>query len=161
MVAPIHIQILQYPIKDAKSSQSVTKIDFIQSTTAGFAGTKEERILDWRLEDHSDYVYGTVQTRSRFAYGTRDADGTIRPKFDLQTKTSSAEIEQFLRGEIEEDWTKAAGFLVEERDGTPGLETPGVWVHTFARNDKAGWTAEQVSFSDSVHCLTSSLCARY
>lgn len=73
----------------------------------------------------------------------------MRPEFELQTDTTSAEIKQFLRGEIELDWSKSPGFLVEAQDEPVEGETRGCWVHTFERNEKLGWTAEQVSTSDS------------
>jgi hypothetical protein len=142
--ATIYLQILQYPIKDSEASQPSTKIDFIQTATGGLAGTTEERVLDWEIGHHTDYFYGTVTGQSQFIQGSIGKDGSIRPKFELQTATQSAEIKQFLRGEIDLDWTKSQGFLVEEQDGTSEIQTPGLWVHTFERNEKLGWTAEQV-----------------
>jgi hypothetical protein len=138
------LQIQQYQIKDSKACQPSTKIDFIQTATGGFAGTTEERVLNWEIVHHTDYIYGTVAGQSHFIHGSTGKDGSIRPDFELQTATESAEIKQFLRGEIELDWTKSSGFLVEEQDGLSGSQTPGLWVHTFERNEKLGWTAEQV-----------------
>jgi hypothetical protein len=139
------MKIQQYPIKDSEASQPSTKIDCIQTATGGLSGTTEEYVLDWELASHTDYFYGTVQGRCRFIHGATGKDGVIRPEFELQTATQSAEIKQFLRGEIELDWTKSPGFLVETQDGISEDRTPGLWVHTFVRNEKSGWTAEQVS----------------
>jgi len=145
--ATIYLQVLQYPIKDSKVDQPSTKIDFIQTATGGLAGTKEERVLDWGKRDHTDYFFGSVQGQSHFVHGATAKDGSIRPEFELQTAAANAEIKQFLRGELETDWTNSAGFLVEEQDGYSENETTGLWVHTFERNEKLGWTAEQVSIA--------------
>ncbi|CAG8935054.1 unnamed protein product [Penicillium salamii] len=142
--ATIYIKILQYPIKEKESSEPSTKIDFIQTASAGLAGSKEERILDWAKYDHTDYFFGTVKGQSQFIYGAPAKDGTMRPEFELQTDTTSAEIKQFLRGEIELDWSKSPGFLVEAQDEPVEGEMRGCWVHTFERNEKLGWTAEQI-----------------
>lgn len=132
-------------MKESQSSQPSTKIDFIQTASGGLSGTKEERILDWSKHDHTDYFFGSVNGRCRYVQGAAAKDGSIRPEFNLQTDTESAEIKQFLKGEIELDWTKSAGFLVEEQDALSEDGIPGLWVHTFERNEKSGWTAEQVS----------------
>ena len=153
--ATIYLKILQYPVKDSKASQLSTKIDCIQTATGGLAGTTEERVLDWEIGDHTDYFFGTVTGRSHFIHGAIAKDGSIRPEFELQTVTQSAEIKQFLRGEIELDWTKSPGFLVEEQDEISENQTRGLWVHTFERNDKSGWTAEQVSIA--LHDLVSNV----
>jgi hypothetical protein len=97
--------------------------------------------LDWKILHHEDYFFGQVQGQSEFVHGVTDADGSIRPEFEIQTDNATSEIKLFLRGEIETDGSKSAGFIVEVCS-SPG---PGLWVHTFERNVKAGWTAEQVS----------------
>lgn len=102
-------------------------------------------MLDWKDYDHTDYFFGTVKASSQYVFGAPVKDGSIRPEFDLKTDTKSAEIKQFLTGEINEDWTKSAGFLVESKDDESGDKILGCWVHTFERNEKLEWTAEQVS----------------
>lgn len=82
-------------------------------------------------------------------HGVIDADGIVRPGFELQTDNANAEIKKYLRGEIEADGKKSEGFIVEDWSGMS--EGPGLWVHTFERNVKAGWTAEQVSIE--IYCL--------
>ncbi|KAJ5346572.1 hypothetical protein N7541_009054 [Penicillium brevicompactum] len=142
--ATIYLQVLQYPIKDGQSSEPSIKIDFIQTATGGLSGTKEERLLDWKEYDHTDYFFGAVRASSQFVSGAPVKDGSIRPEFDLKTNTTSAEIKQFLTGEINEDWTKSAGFLVESKDDETGDKILGCWVHTFERSEKLEWTAEQI-----------------
>lgn len=142
-LAGIYIQISQYPTP-TQASQPVTKIDFSQTATAGLVGTKEERVLDWKLSDHEDYFFGFVQGRCEFVYGVTDEDGVIRPDFELQTTQSNTQLKQYLRGEVERDGSMSAGFLVEEQSQMPE-KGPGLWVHTFEQNVKSGWTAEQVS----------------
>ncbi|CAI7634691.1 unnamed protein product [Penicillium glandicola] len=115
----------------------------MQTATAGLAATKEERLLDWKISDHEDYFFGSVRGQSHFIHGAVDESGIIRPEFDFQTAGANAEIKRFLRGEIEADGRKSAGFLVEDWSGM-AEERPGLWVHTFEQNDKSGWTAEQI-----------------
>ena len=141
--ATIYIQISQYQTPASETSQPSTIIDFTQTATAGLAATKEERVLDWKILDHEDYFFGEVKGQSEFVHGVIDADGIIRPEFELQTANANEKIKKYLRGEIAEDGSKSAGFIVEEWSGMS--EEPGLWVHTFERNVKSGWTAEQVS----------------
>ncbi|KXG48120.1 uncharacterized protein PGRI_019900 [Penicillium griseofulvum] len=136
--ATIHIQITQYPTPSTTSLS--TNIDFLQTSTASLAPTKEERILDWKILHHEDYFFGQIQGQSEFVRGVTDADGSIRPEFKIQTENATSKIKLFLRGEIEADGSKFAGFIVEDCSN-PGL---GLWVHTFERNVKAEWTAEQI-----------------
>lgn len=142
--ATIYIQISQYQTPASETSQPSTSIDFTQTATAGLAATKEERVLDWKVLDHEDYFFGEVKAQSEFVHGVIDAGGIIRPEFELQTAMSNDQIKQYLRGEIQEDGSKSTGFLVEDWSGM-SEEGPGLWVHTFERNVKSGWTAEQVS----------------
>ncbi|CDM35259.1 hypothetical protein DTO013E5_6693 [Penicillium roqueforti] len=141
--ATIYIQISQYQTPASETSQPSTSIDFTQTATAGLAATKEERVLDWKVLDHEDYFFGEVKAQSEFVHGVIDAGGIIRPEFELQTAMSNDQIKQYLRGEIQEDGSKSTGFLVEDWSGM-SEEGPGLWVHTFERNVKSGWTAEQI-----------------
>ncbi|CAG7971601.1 unnamed protein product [Penicillium olsonii] len=148
--ATIYIRIQQYPVKDSESSDPPIQIDFEQTASAGLAGTKEERILDWASYEHTDYFFGSVKGQSRFVHGTPGKDGSIRPEFELQTDTKSEQIKQFLRGEVNVDLTKAEGFLVEAQHEPCNISNPpGCWVHTFEKNEKLGWTVEQVSNRDA------------
>ncbi|KAJ9492899.1 hypothetical protein VN97_g375 [Penicillium thymicola] len=141
-LATISIQITQYQTQTSETSQPSTNIDFNQTATAGLAATKEERVLDWKISDHEDYFFGKVQGQSEFVHGVIDADGIVRPGFELQTDNANAEIKKYLRGEIEADGKKSEGFIVEDWSGMS--EGPGLWVHTFEMNVKSGWTAEQI-----------------
>ncbi|KAJ5189462.1 hypothetical protein N7491_005793 [Penicillium cf. griseofulvum] len=139
--ATIHTQITQFPTPSTSSHLS-TNIDFLQTSTANLAPTKEERVLDWKTSHHEDYFFGQVQGQSEFVHGVTDADGIVRPGFELQTANANSEIKLFLRGEVEADGSKSAGYIVENCMAE-GL-SPGLWVHTFERNVKSGWTAEQI-----------------
>ncbi|KAJ5773119.1 hypothetical protein N7457_008015 [Penicillium paradoxum] len=140
-LATIYLQISQS--KPASDTDPATRIDFTQTASAGLAGTKEERVLDWKIADHEDYFFGVVQGQCEFVHGVTDHDGIIRPDFELLTSEVNDQIKQYLRGEIEVDGSKSAGFLVEEQSEMPE-KGPGLWVHTSEKNVKAGWTAEQI-----------------
>lgn len=106
-------------------------------------------MLDWKMSDHEDYFFGKIQAQSEFVHGVI-TDGIVRPGFELQTDNVNAEIRKYLRGEIEADGKKSEGFIVEDWSGM-SEQGPGLWVHTFERNVKSGWTAEQVSIE--ICCL--------
>ncbi|OQE07918.1 hypothetical protein PENVUL_c011G06142 [Penicillium vulpinum] len=144
--ATIYLQISQYQTETSETGQSSTNIDFLQTATAGLAATKEERVLDWKISDHEDYFFGEVLAQSEFVHGVVDADGVVRPGFELQTPNANAEIKKYLRGEIEANGRKSAGFIFEDWSGMAD-EGPGLWVHTFERNAKSGWAAEQVGIT--------------
>lgn len=105
--------------------------------------------MDWKISDHEDYFFGKVQAQSEFVHGVADTDGIVRPGFEIQTDNADAQIKRYLRGEIEADGRKSPGFIVEDWSGMLE-EGPGLWVHTFERNVKSGWTAEQVSIA--IYC---------
>ncbi|KAJ5850036.1 hypothetical protein N7455_009892 [Penicillium solitum] len=142
-LATIYIQITQYQTQISETSQPSTNIDFNQTATAGLAATKEERVLDWKMSDHEDYFFGKVQAQSEFVHGVIDAHGIVRPGFELRTDNANAEMKKYLRGETEAEGRKSEGFIVEDWSGM-SEEGPGLWVHTFERNVKSGWTAEQI-----------------
>jgi hypothetical protein len=150
-LATIHLHISQYQTPASESTEPSTHIDFNQ-TAAGLAPTEEKRILDWEIRDHQDYFFGEVKAQCEFVHGAVDADGIVRPEFEFQTPNVNAQIKKFMRGEIEVDGSKSAGFIVEDWSGMAD-EGPGLWVHTCERNDKSGWTAEQVSIVIYCHRL--------
>ncbi|CAG8909571.1 unnamed protein product [Penicillium egyptiacum] len=149
-LATIYLQISQYQTPASETTEPSTHIDFNQTASAGLAPTKEERVLDWKISDHQDYFFGEVKAQSEFVHGAVDADGIVRPEFEFQTANVNAQIKKFMRGEIEADGSKSAGFIVEDWSGMVE-EGPGLWVHTFERNVKSGWTAEQVSIAMYCH----------
>lgn len=103
------------------------------------------------MSDHEDYFFGKVQAQSEFVHGVIDAHGIVRPGFELRTDNANAEMKKYLRGETEAEGRKSEGFIVEDWSGM-SEEGPGLWVHTFERNVKSGWTAEQVSILFIVYC---------
>ncbi|KEY65174.1 hypothetical protein S7711_08282 [Stachybotrys chartarum IBT 7711] len=64
---------------DLKQSESggVTRIDLDQSA-AGMKPTHEERILDDQWRDHSDWIFGTVRTRTKWASAADLDDDFLR-----------------------------------------------------------------------------------
>ncbi|KAJ6188585.1 hypothetical protein N7519_003493 [Penicillium mononematosum] len=142
-LATIYLHISQYQTPASETTEPSTHIDFNQTASAGLAPTEEKRILDWEIRDHQDYFFGEVKAQCELVHGAVDADGIVRPEFEFQTPNVNAQIKKFMRGEIEVDGGKSGGFIVEDWSGMVE-EGPGLWVHTFERNDKSGWTAEQI-----------------
>ncbi|KAI9368484.1 hypothetical protein BJX61DRAFT_546496 [Aspergillus egyptiacus] len=113
-----------------------TVIESTQTATGGLAGAQERRVLDWAPEDHKDYVFGRVQNQNRAVFGS---DGPC-PELEVQLETSDEKVKKFLRGEVLEDGSASAGFVLEG----PSEKRRDVWVHAVGRNDDNGWTSEQV-----------------
>ncbi|KAL4863826.1 hypothetical protein BDV12DRAFT_189361 [Aspergillus spectabilis] len=119
-----------------------TSLDTVISLTGGMAGTTEKRGMDWSVQDHKDYFFGTCQHRSCFVYVSSEGkgDGKVYPEFDMQTDVSDEKVKMFLRGEILDNGEASAWAI----PGTGEKGSDKVWVHTFVRNLDAGWTAEQI-----------------
>lgn len=156
-MATIYLHISQYQIPASETTEPSTHIDFNQTASAGLAPTEEKRVLDWEIRGHQDYFFGEVKAQCEFVHGAIDVNGTVRPEFEFQTANSNAHIKKFMRGEIEVDGSKSVGFIVEDLCGMVD-EGPGLWVHTFERNVKSGWTAEQVSICSLLSLLASFKC---
>jgi hypothetical protein len=94
--------------------------------------------MDWVERERANHIYGNVFTRSRLITGVKGDDGAVRPDLELQSKTDVKAIEEevtsFLRGG--EPYLAEAG-----KD-----EYPELYIHDFGRNEKGGWTAEQVCY---------------
>ncbi|KAJ6067885.1 uncharacterized protein N7446_004922 [Penicillium canescens] len=144
----IRLRISTYTAKDIDINidahpEPVKVIDVLQTTTGNLAGTNEVRTMNWALQKHKDYIFGTVKSWSRFIDGARDMKGNMRPDVEVQTEVTDNSITKFLRGEILPDGiTRCEGFLVEPGGGD-GFSR-GCWVQTFARGVDTGWTAEQI-----------------
>ncbi|KAL4890286.1 hypothetical protein BDV59DRAFT_204471 [Aspergillus ambiguus] len=108
-----------------------------QTLTGGIGGSTEERIMDWAERERSNHIYGDTLTRSQFINGIKCEDDSLVPDVQLQSKfTSEGQKEEalkFLRG--------GKPHLAGDNAGNDGKD---LYIHDFGRNEKAGWTAEQV-----------------
>ncbi|KAL3470327.1 hypothetical protein BJX99DRAFT_264319 [Aspergillus californicus] len=121
-------------VEASSSSAPTPHLTMRQTLTGGIPGSTEERIMDWVERERSNHIYGDVKSRSRLISGVIE-DGAVRPVLTLQSKAQPASIEEevktFLRG------------------GTPytaqtETDYTDLYVHDFGRNEKSGWTAEQI-----------------
>ncbi|KAH7408443.1 hypothetical protein DE146DRAFT_374965 [Phaeosphaeria sp. MPI-PUGE-AT-0046c] len=102
-----------------EDGQPTTQIDVEQFATAGVKGSTENRTLDWHFRGHSDWLFGTLQGRSRY-------------------NTLKAVLEESKdKGTTEED----AKYLV---DGWLKETEEGEVVESFVNNDGAKWTGWQI-----------------
>jgi hypothetical protein len=99
--------------------QPVTQIDIEQFATGGVKGSSEKRTLDWQYRGHSDWLFGTLQGRTRY-------------------NTLKAILEENKGKGVEEEDAKylAEGWLKESEEGEI--------VESFVDNDGAKWTGWQV-----------------
>jgi hypothetical protein len=110
-----------------------------QTLTGGIPGSTEERYMDWVERERSNHIYGDTQSRSRLIKGVRDAEGAVRPDVEIQSKPGNDAIEE----EVKKFLSAGVPHLgSQENDDLSDL-----YIHDFGRNEKAGWTAEQVCFS--------------
>ncbi|OAL07427.1 hypothetical protein IQ06DRAFT_289149 [Phaeosphaeriaceae sp. SRC1lsM3a] len=102
-----------------EDGQPTTQIDVEQFATAGVKGSTEKRTLDWHYRGHTDWLFGTLQGRTRY-------------------NTLKAVLEESQgKGTTEED----AKFLVE---GWLKETEEGEVVESFVDNDGAKWTGWQI-----------------
>ncbi|KAJ5583403.1 hypothetical protein N7535_002023 [Penicillium sp. DV-2018c] len=150
----IYINISQYktpdpeqPDPDPKSERTqpkyLTHVNFTQTSTGRLAGTTENRILDWKIAEHEDYVFGSVHAQAEYVFGVRDADGKIRPDVRVMIDDANEEMRGWLRGCRCPPGKEREGFLVEGQREDVG-RGDGLWIHTFERSEGGGWVAEQV-----------------
>lgn len=102
-----------------EDGQPTTKIVIDQAANGGVKGTTESRTLDWQYRGHSDWLFGTVQGRSRYV--------------------TLAQILEESKGKdgIEED----AKFATE---GWLGETEEGEAVESYVDNEANKWTGWQV-----------------
>lgn len=102
-----------------EDGQPTTAITIEQTLTGGLKGTTEQRTLDWHYRAHTDWVFGTLQGKTRYntlAKVTEENKGT---------------------GNTEED----SKYLVE---GWLKESEEGDIVESFVDNDGNKWTGWQV-----------------
>ncbi|KAL5340189.1 NADP-dependent oxidoreductase domain-containing protein [Aspergillus crustosus] len=120
----------------SSSTEPATNITMRQTLTGGIPGSSEERITDWVERERANHIYGNVQTRSRLVNGVKDENGAVRPELEVQSKTDVKAVEEEIRGYLR----GGEPYLVEA-----GKEVyPELYIHDFGRNEKGGWTAEQI-----------------
>jgi hypothetical protein len=107
-----------------EDGQPTTAITIDQMITGGFKGSVENRTLDWHFRGHTDWLFGTVEGRSRYS-------------------TIAKVVEESKGQGITEEDAKflAEGWLKETEEGEV--------VEAFADNDGNQWIALQIwGFAD-------------
>ncbi|RMZ66697.1 lccl domain-containing [Pyrenophora seminiperda CCB06] len=98
-----------------------TDITIEQFVTGGIKGNVEKRVLDWAPRDHTDWLFGTVQTRNRYS--------------------TLAKAKEENNGQPDDVGFMIEGWLKETEEGEV--------VEGYAVNEKQGWTAWQIwGFAD-------------
>jgi hypothetical protein len=102
-----------------EDGKPTAQIDIEQFATAGVKGSTEKRTLDWHAREHSDWLFGTLQGKSRY-------------------NTIQAVVEASKGKGTEEEDAKylAEGWLPETSDGEV--------VESFVDNNGAKWTGWQI-----------------
>lgn len=102
-----------------EDGQPTTEIIVEQTATGGVKGSTEKRTLDWQFRGHTDWLFGTLQGRSRY-------------------NTLKAVLEESKgQGVVEEDAKYLAeGWLKETEEGEI--------VESFVDNEGAKWTGWQI-----------------
>ncbi|KAI9367379.1 hypothetical protein BJX61DRAFT_547544 [Aspergillus egyptiacus] len=121
--------------EDASNSSSPIVIDMIFSLSGNLAGARETVVADWTVRDHYDYAFGATQHQIRCVRGRPDEEGKMYPDFEIQSQIKDERARKFLRGEVLQDGSRSEWCVSDGKD---------VWVHTFARSVRAGWTAEHI-----------------
>jgi hypothetical protein len=118
------------PAEETPNGPPVPHIDIEQTATGGVKGTTELRTLDWTYRTHSDWLFGTLQGKSRIT--------TLKAIVD-ETKEEGGEAAKDGRRLDDAEWL-AQGWLEETVNGEV--------VESFADAVK-GWQTWQIwGFSD-------------
>lgn len=131
--ATVTLQVKQYqgaPTAPSTSAEPVTRIDIQQIATAGVKGTTENRCLDYVFREHSDWLFGHVQGRSRWIGAE-----------ELAALVASADGEARRERWVEDDFVARDWLEGDEEKGGPNGETH---VLNHVQSLDAGWTALQV-----------------
>ncbi|CAO2656762.1 Nn.00g055650.m01.CDS01 [Neocucurbitaria sp. VM-36] len=102
-----------------ENGQPTTEITINQLVTGGLKGSTEKRTMDWHYRGHSDWLFGTLQGRSRY------------------TTLANILEESKGKGVVEED----AKFIVE---GWLKETEEGEVVESFVDNEGNKWTGWQI-----------------
>lgn len=117
-LATVTQHLKQYPTT-GENGEPATQIDIDQTTSGGVKGTSEKRTLDWHFRPHTDWLFGTLQGKTRY--------NTIKAVLEeSKGKGTDEEDAKFL----------AEGWLKESEDGEI--------VESFVDNDGAKWTGWQI-----------------
>ncbi|KAL4739917.1 hypothetical protein BDV11DRAFT_107108 [Aspergillus similis] len=143
--ASITLQFTSSVEPSPSSGDPTVHLTMRQTLTGGIGASTEERITDWVERERSNHIYGDVLSRSRLVAGVREQNGSVRPDLDLQSNPSS--------DTIKEDVQKFLRAAVGQTDTD---DLTDMFIHDFGRNEKSGWTADQVwsiEAIDSEKCL--------
>jgi hypothetical protein len=102
-----------------EDGKPTTHIEIEQLVTGGLKGSTESRIMDWQYRGHTDWLFGTLQGRSRYT-----------------TLKAIAEENAGKAKEEEDIKYLSEGWLPETADGEI--------VESFVDNDGAKWTGWQI-----------------
>ncbi|KAJ4372214.1 Cyclin-dependent kinases regulatory subunit (Cell division control protein cks1) [Neocucurbitaria cava] len=102
-----------------EDGQPSTQITIDQTITGGLKGSTEQRTLDWHYRGHTDWLFGTLEGRSRYS---------TLAKISEESKG---------KGVVEED----AKYLVE---GWLKETEEGEIVESYVDNDGNKWTGWQI-----------------
>ncbi|KAI0383755.1 hypothetical protein F5Y04DRAFT_249626 [Hypomontagnella monticulosa] len=130
--ATVTLQVKQYqgvPTAPSTSEEPVTRIDIQQIATAGVKGTTENRCLDYVFREHSDWLFGHVQGRSRWIGAEELAAFVAEGGEALKEKWVEDDF-------VAKDWLEG-----DAEKGGPKGETH---VMNHVQSLDAGWTALQV-----------------
>lgn len=112
-------QIFRQQTTTGEDGQPTTQVIIDQSITGGLKGTTEDRILDWHFRGHTDWLFGTLEGRSRY------------------TTLANILEENKGKGDVEEDAKfLAEGWLKETEEGEV--------LESFVDNDGNKWTGWQL-----------------
>ncbi|KAK7747777.1 hypothetical protein SLS62_008921 [Diatrype stigma] len=123
------------PSPPSTATNPVTHIDIDQTITGGMQGNAERRCLDWEARAHSDWLFGSVRGRTRWATGA-DVRGWVAETYGAFLAAGDEGGEEWLEEPDGEQTGPEAEF------GGPG--NTHVLNHVENLDEGRGWTATQV-----------------
>jgi hypothetical protein len=120
-------QSLRQNFTTGQDGKTVAQITIDQFVTGGLKGTTENRILDWQYRGHSDWLFGTLQGKSRYTTlktivednkgkGVVEEDSKFLSEGWLKETEESEVVESFVDNE-DAKWTGWQIWGFTEKDG--------------------------------------------
>ncbi|KAJ5768951.1 hypothetical protein N7520_003510 [Penicillium odoratum] len=126
-LATVYLDISIYDTECSETSASSMNIDVLQTATGGLAGTTERRRLDWKMQIHTDYIFGELSCWSQLVGGARDEEGNMRPEFVVQKRVNDERVVEFLKGVTMHDGTRSDGFMIDMKSAE--IKRTGSWCY--------------------------------
>jgi hypothetical protein len=108
-LSTVTLTVKQYVDAPSESTEPVTHIDIVQTTTGGFQGTTENRCIDGLWREHEDWLFGQVKGQSTWVKAEEITDPYLAKNWEeSDAEKSGPNGETHIRSYVERidgSWT--------------------------------------------------------